>query len=86
LIPQITAFMITAMKCVAFTATAANWAASVTFGTGFFKSASTYWVIANSVGTTYTASAIAITNNTGNSCTVYTSGVTDVVHGFAIGY
>ena len=76
----------TAMKVVAFTATALAGIAVITFAPEPFTSKTTYYVIANEIGTTTTARAVVTTNNTGVSCTVYTDGLTSVVKGLAVGY
>jgi hypothetical protein len=77
---------LTAMKVVLFQATSVAGVASVTFGTGFFRSKSTYYVIVTEQnGNTITPNAATVTNNTGNSCTVYTNGITAVVNGIAVG-
>lgn len=81
-----TSCTMTAMKTLAFRATAAAGVAVVTIPAGTFTNINNYYVVASELGVTLAANAVAVTKVGVAEVRVYPQGPTSVVSGLIIGY
>lgn len=81
-----TTFTAKGIKFMPFSATAVNGVVTITFPNNTFTNAGTYFVLASLRGVTFNANALAVTRFSATTAIIYTTGLTDVVDGMAIGY